>query len=159
MRIEIPSFHHPWRDWLWHLHPRSKWLQKHCANEIPCCCYLVLCRRSMKLRSKRIWLITCHLIINKSVKILIALGLCITWPVGACTSPEKMDELYLGWEIEDCELWGSANQWLGMSKESQGGTTTSLGRQICNITGEFLSMACCHVTEILHTMGCYELIF
>jgi len=32
----------------------------------------------MELRSMRIWLITCHLIIDKGVKILIALGLWTT---------------------------------------------------------------------------------
>jgi hypothetical protein len=113
------------------LNPRSKWLQKHCANEIPCCTtwrewlwhwiqeangyksivpmrshvaqdsgnigsHFVLCRRSMKLRSKGIWLITCHLIINKSVKILIALGLWTSWPVGPCRLLEKLDCSYRG---------------------------------------------------------------
>ncbi len=71
---------------------------------------------------------------------------------------------YKLWNIEESELWGSANQWpwkkvsyevqpssdLGRAKSYEGGTKLSEGNKICNITWELLPK---DISKTLFVMG------
>ncbi len=64
----VSPLFHPWRSWLWDFHQNIKGLWNHWANESPGW-YLGLTSMSfMKQNHQRLWVVTCDLIANQSVK-------------------------------------------------------------------------------------------